>query len=113
MAKAQTDAQRVATAQEKLALDARKAEMRDQLERMKLEQDMSELQLKINSEERITQAELDAKAKIAGAELGARIVDKTNDRDAAIERANLLEKSKGAEIGRKLADQIMNPKRNG
>lgn len=113
MAKAQSDAQRVATAQEKLALDARKAEMRDQLERMKLEQDMSELQLKINSEERITQAELDAKAKIAGAELGARIVDKTNDRDAAIERANLVEKSKGAEIGRKLADQIMNPKRNG
>ena len=56
---------------------------------------------------------IDSAEKIAGAELGANIVGATNDRSERFERQRMLEKSKGAEIGRKIAETITNPRRNG
>tara|TARA_R100001129_G_scaffold185411_1_gene173514 strand:- start:1505 stop:2215 length:711 start_codon:yes stop_codon:yes gene_type:complete len=98
-AKAQTDAQRAATAQQKLLLDAQKAQMKTELE-----------MLRIASDERLKQLDLQTKQKIAGAQIGADIISKTNDRDASLEKQNLVEKSKGAEIGRKIAETLLNPK---
>ena len=61
-------------------------------------------------DERLKQLDLETKQKIAGAQIGADIISKTNDRDASLEKQNLVEKSKGAEIGRKIAETLLNPK---
>jgi hypothetical protein len=100
--KAQVDQQRVQNQAAKIAQDQARAEMRQMLELLKIEAQKEQTQMKIDSNE-----------KIAGAELGANIVGATNDRDERLERQRMLEKSKGAEIGRKIAETITNPRRNG
>ena len=100
--KAQIDQQKVQNQAAKIAQDQARAEMRQMLELLKIEAQKEQTKMKIDSAE-----------KIAGAELGANIVGATNDRDERLERQRMLEKSKGAEIGRKIAETITNPRRNG
>tara|TARA_R100001591_G_scaffold90923_1_gene96797 strand:- start:4004 stop:6565 length:2562 start_codon:yes stop_codon:yes gene_type:complete len=99
--KAQIDQQKVQNQAAKIAQDQARAEMRQMLELLKIEAAKEQTKMKIDSAE-----------KIAGAEIGANIVGSTNDRDERLERQRMLEKSKGAEIGRKIAETIVNPKRD-
>ena len=98
-AKAQTDQQRADTQQAKLDLEAQKAQMRDELARLKLETDVQLANQKMKSNERI-----------AGMRSGTGVVTSSLDREARMLNANKIEKSKGAEIGRKIAEQMTKPK---
>ena len=95
MAKAQTDQQRVETQQQKLALDAQKAAMRDELERLKIQKDLS-----------IAQSRIDSQEKLAGAELAKTSIEQGLDREERLLRQRQNDAVKGAEIGRKIAEQI-------
>lgn len=95
MAKAQTDQQRVQTQQQKLALDAEKAQMRDDLERLKIQKDLSIAQDRIESAEKLAAAELTKDALTSGF-----------DRDERLQKQRQNDAVKGADIGRKIAEQI-------
>jgi len=95
MAKAQTDQQRVQTQQQKLALDAEKAQMRDDLERLKIQKDLSIAQDRIDSAEKLAAAELTKDALTSGF-----------DRDERLQKQRQNDAVKGADIGRKIAEQI-------
>ena len=95
MAKAQTDQQRVETQQQKLALDAQKAAMRDELERLKIQKDLS-----------IAQSRIDSQEKLAGADLAKTSIEQGLDREERLLRQRQNDAVKGAEIGRKIAEQI-------
>jgi hypothetical protein len=95
MAKAQTDQQRVQTQQQKLALDAEKAQMRDDLERLKIQKDLSIAQDRIDSAEKLALADMTKDALTSGF-----------DRDERLQRQGQTDAVKGADIGRKIAEQI-------
>jgi hypothetical protein len=95
MAKAQTDQQRVQTQQQKLALDAEKAQMRDDLERLKIQKDLSIAQDRIDSAEKLALADMTKDALTSGF-----------DRDERLQRQGQNDAVKGADIGRKIAEQI-------
>ena len=94
-AKAQTDQQRVATQQQKLALEEEKAQMRDALERLKIQKDLSIAQERINSAERLAQAEMTKDSVTAGF-----------DREERLQKQRQVDATRGADIGRKIAEQI-------
>ena len=94
-AKAQTDQQRLETQQQKLALDAEKASMRDALERLKIQKDLAIAQERIDSAERLAQAELTKDAVTQGI-----------DREERLQRQRQNDAVRGADIGRKIAEQI-------
>lgn len=73
--------------QDKILLDAEKARMRDELER-----------LKIQSTERI-----------AGAKIGAEVAERQSDRDVKDRKISADQEARGAEIGRKIADDLLKP----
>ena len=94
-AKAQTDQQRVEAQQQKLALDAEKAQMRDELERLKIQKDLAIAQERIDSAERLAQAEMTKDAVTAGF-----------DRNERLQKQRQNDAVRGADIGRKIAEQI-------
>ena len=94
-AKAQTDQQRVETQQQKLALEEEKAQMRDALERLKIQKDLSIAQERINSAERLAQAEMTKDSVTA-----------SFDREERLQKQRQVDATRGADIGRKIAEQI-------
>ena len=116
IAKAQNEAERTANEQRKIEADLRKAEMRDEIERRKLDSNEKLTGVKLGAkamedalDRMADDKELSEHQRARGVEIGARIADSLLRNTVDSERLSSEERKAGAQIGMKIAEQITNP----